>query len=133
MEVRESDALREQVMWLVSADMTGLWEVLGIANEQFSPRPARDRRKLARRVVGELFARGWVELYEQHPDDVPDVDNVPVTAKPVEGARVDAALEDDLNWDSSGVREVYTQYLLRVTARGKHEFQEQLRKEGKVR
>jgi hypothetical protein len=95
--VKPADQLLEEVMWLVRDDMTGLWEAVRVANTDFPDISEPERLKLAKEVVGNLLAHGWVELYERNADGVPHVE------RPVDPSRVEAALADDIGWDWRGV------------------------------
>lgn len=113
-------------MDLAKESFTGLWDVVRVANTDSPEMSDTERLKLAKRVVRDLVARGWVELYERNADG-------PFAETQLEPSRVDGALAEDIGWDWRGVREVYVQYLIAITDRGRREFDQLQRQQGELK
>jgi len=73
-------------------DYTGLWEIVWWLNGQFPGASPDERLDAARRGVGELLRRGWIELYRgdrfagDEPQDV--------------ATDIDAIFSDPAAWDA---------------------------------
>lgn len=108
-----------------------LWEVAGLAMNAFADLPTVKSRNIARDVVRDLLARGWVELRGLATEDLERTPSA--EPEPVDAGRIHEALQDEKQWTREAVGDAPIRFFIHATPKGDRELHESLRERGLYR